>query len=200
MITAETIYVPENNIRVFVGRYINIMMLFFPLTTFLLVPSIPGTTIITLLAAVLFMFVLLLPAGKSKSSFLNELVIFTAVILLLSFCSQFINLVTGLKLDSDLTLINRKDFTRTFYRASHLTQTMALMVGFVIYAYVKYFADASIIKYIYWGLRLLCLYALYEFAFYMITGISGDFLTNRTFGYEEKSASLFQTVNIGGIN
>ncbi|RVU02463.1 hypothetical protein EOD41_00550 [Mucilaginibacter limnophilus] len=200
MITAIAHQAPQNNVSLFVGRYINIMMLFFPITTFLLVPSIPGTTIITMLAAMLFVFVLFLPAGQNKMRFFNELLLFTAVILILSFCSQFINLVNGLKLDSDLVLINRKDYTRTFYRTSHITQTLSLIVGFVIYAYVKYFSNPSILKYVYWGLRLLCFYALYELAFYMLTGSSGDFMVNRTFGYEEKSASLFQTVNIAGIN
>lgn len=200
MITAITHRAPQNNVSLFVGRYINIMMLFFPLTTFLLVPSIPGTTFITLLAGMLFTFVLFLPSGHNKAGFFNELMMFMAVILILSFCSQFINLINGLKLDSDLVLINRMDYTRTFYRTSHITQTLSLIVGFVVYAYVKYFSNPSILKYIYWGLRLLCVYALYEFAFYLLTGTSGDFMVNRTFGYEEKSASLFQTVNIGGIN
>lgn len=176
------------------------MMLFFPLTTFLLLPSVPGTTVITMLAAALFFPLLLLPAGPNKAAFFNELFIFITLLLLLSFTSQFINLVSNLKLSDELVLINRKGYTKTFYRASHITQSMSLVVGFIIYGYVKYFSNADIVKYIYWGLRLICFYALYEFVFYLITGTNGDFMVNRTFGYEEKSASLFQTVSLGGLN
>jgi hypothetical protein len=74
------------------------------------------------------------------------------------------------------------------------------MVGFTIYLFVKYFADENIIKYIYFGLRLLCLYAIYEFLFYLVFHTSGDFMVNRTFGSDGKSGSLFQTINLGGLS
>ncbi|TSD67730.1 hypothetical protein FFF34_010180 [Inquilinus sp. KBS0705] len=183
----------------FVSRYLNIMMLFFPVTAFLLVPVIPGTTIITVLAGILF-FTIPLATLDNKYWFFTELSYFLAVILALSFCTQFINLITNLKLPKPLILINHNDFTKTFYRKSHLTQSLPLIVGFIIYGYVKYFSNGSVVKYIYWGLRLLCFYALYEFAFYMLTGQNGDFVANRTFGEYEKSASLFQTVDLGGIS
>ncbi|AMR33519.1 hypothetical protein A0256_19875 [Mucilaginibacter sp. PAMC 26640] len=183
----------------FIKQYVNILMLFFPITAFLLIPVIPGTTIITVLAGLMFFVIPLSDLKEKKYSFYLDLFYFLCVVAALSFCSQFINLVTNLKLIKPLILINRNDFTKTFYRKSHLTQTLPLIVGFVIYAYVKYFSTEKIIDYIYWGLRLLCLYGLYEFCFYMLTGQNGDFMVNRTFGDDEKSASLFQTVNLGGI-
>jgi hypothetical protein len=184
----------------FIKRYVNVLMLFFPITAFVLIPVIPGTTIITVLSAIMFWFIPLSTFKEEKGMFMLELGYFFSVLLILSFCSQFINLVTHLKLSSHLILINSNDFTKTFYRTSHLTQSLQLIVGFVIYTYVKYFSTERIITYIYWGIRLLCFYGLYEIIYYILTGQSGDFMVNRTFGEAEKSASLFQTVTLGGIS
>ncbi|AYL95254.1 hypothetical protein [Mucilaginibacter celer] len=189
-----------NSQHSFVKRYVNILMLFFPITAFVLAPSIPGTTIITVLAGLLFFVIPLSPLKEEKRLFYGDLTGFFCIIILLSISSQLINLVTNLKLTSDLKLINRQQFTVTFYRASHITQSLSLIAGFVIYGYVKYFSNNSVIDYIYWGLRLLCFYALYEFLLYAATGINGDFMVNRTVGYGDKSASLFQTFNLGGLS
>lgn len=192
-------YSLPNTTSSFVTRYVNFLMLFFPITTFVLVPAIPGTTIINCLSALLFGLIPLFTLKNAKGPFYKELTYFFGVILFLSFCSQFINLVVNLKLVKDIILINQKNFTKTFYRPSHITQSLTLIVGFIIYAFVKYFSTDKIVTYIYWGLRLLCFYGLYEFLLYMLTGRNGDFMVNRTFGEGEKSASLFQTLSLGGI-
>ncbi|MBE9585872.1 hypothetical protein IM792_15555 [Mucilaginibacter sp. JRF] len=183
----------------FVGNWVNLMMLFFPLTSFLVIPTIPGTTVINVMALLLLFVIPLASLKENKFEFFKEVSIFFAVILAMSFLSQFTNLVTNLKLIKSLIMINRNDYTKTFYRQSHITQTLPLIVGFVIYAYVKYFPNKTLLNYIFWGLRILCFYALYEFLFYVATGQNGDFVTNRTFGESEKSASLFQTVSLGGM-
>lgn len=184
----------------FLRRYVNVLMLFFPLTAFLLIPAIPSTTITTVFAGLMLLFIPLSGLREEKARFMIEVGYLFCVIAALSFSSQFINLVTHLKLPTDLILINKKDYTKTFYRPSHITQTLSLIVGFIIYTYVKYFSNETIIKYIYIGLRLLCIYGLYEFCFYIITGQNGDFIVNRTFGDGEKSGSLFQTVSLGGLS
>lgn len=199
MIHSQALYATKNDTGAFVKKYVNILMLFFPITSFVLVPSIPGTTIITVLSGLLFFIIPLSPLKEEKRQFYLELTYFFCLIMFLSMGSQFINLVSHVKLTSDLKLINRNDFTNTFYRPSHITQSLSLIAGFVIYGYVKYFSDETVIKYIYWGLRLLCFYGLYEFLLYVLTGINGDFMVNRTVGYGNKSASLFQTFNLGGI-
>ncbi|MBB3969690.1 hypothetical protein [Mucilaginibacter phyllosphaerae] len=184
----------------FIKKYVNVLMLFFPVTAFLLIPAIPSTTITTVFAGLMLLLIPLSSFKEEKTWFAIELLYFFSVLFVLSFCSQFINLVSHLKLTNNLILINRNDFTKTFYRTSHLTQTLSLVVGFIIYTYVKYFSKETIINYIYWGLRLLCIYGLYEFCFYILTGQSGDFVVNRTFGDGEKSGSLFQTVSLGGLS
>src|SRR5690606_18675062 len=184
----------------FIPKALHLIMLFFPLTSFLLIPSIQGTTVATVLSSMLFGIVLFLPLGDVKVSILKELVAFFAVVFVLSCCSQLANLGSGLKLGEELVLINRADYLDTFYRTSHITQTLYLIVGFLIYLLVKYFAEPTTIQYMYWGLRLLCFYALYEFFYYILTGQNGAVMSNRTFAYNERSASLFQTVNLGGMH
>lgn len=184
----------------FVQRYLNILILFFPVTSFLLIPAIQGTTIPTVLIAILFGLIMFLQLGAKKLLMLKELYYFLVITSILSFASQLINVVNDVKLSNSLLLINEKDYLNTFYRISHLTQTLYIVVSFILFIIIKYFSDSSIIKYIYWALRLLCIYALYEFVYYQLTGQSGDFITNRSFGDGEKSASLFQTASIGSFN
>lgn len=190
----------ENAKLAFVKRYINVLMLFFPIISFVLIPSIPGTTIITFFAGILCVYILLTPLGLTKQKFMKELFIFMSIVIVLSVCSQMINLWVDLKLPDDLSLINAKNYTETFFRTSHLTQTLSLIVGFTIYLYIKYFADEKTLDYIFWGLRLMCFYGIYEFLFYLIFHQNGDFIVNRTFGSNSKVASQFQTMNMGGIS
>jgi hypothetical protein len=189
----------DNRVEVipFYRKYTNFMILFFPLTSFLVVPSVQGTTVITVLAAMLFGVLVGFPAGNNKFTYLRELFIFFLVYVIFSVISQFFNNLYELKLDEGLVLINKGGYMDYFYRSSHLTQTLYLLVSFIIYLFIKYYADESIITYIYWALRLLCLYAIYEFVYYKVTGASGDFLMNRKFG--DTDGSLFQTTNIAGM-
>ncbi|MDB5120421.1 MAG: hypothetical protein JWN56_1639 [Sphingobacteriales bacterium] len=183
----------------FVERYINIMVLFFPCTTFLVAPSVQGTTVITVLSTILFLFIMAMPSEK-KPAVIKELYWFFAILLILSICSQVSNLIFELKLNSTLTLINLNKYLDTFYRISHITQTLYLISGFIIYLLIKYFSGPNLLTYLFWGVRLLCLYAIYEFAYFLIMGENGDFVTNRTLGYSEIDASIFQTINVGGID
>jgi hypothetical protein len=184
----------------FVKRYVNLLMLVFPVISFLIIPSIPGTTIITFFAGILCIIIFLTPLGLPKQKFIKELFIFFSIITVLSICSQMVNLWVDLKLPDDLLLLNIKNYTQTFFRISHLTQTLSLIVGFTIYLYIKYFADEKTLTYVFWGVRLMCIYGIYELLYYMIFHQNGDFIVNRTFGYENKPASQFQTMNMGGIS
>lgn len=187
-----------NPAKRFVQKYLNVVMLFFPVTSFLLVPAIQGTTIPTVLISLLFMLMVFLQLGQNKPLLYQELLQFFTIILILSFITQLINVTYRIKLNSDLILVDAGNDLDTFFRVTHITQTLYLIVSFLLYIIVKHFSDGSIIKYLYWALRLLCIYALYEVVYFKLTGQSGDFVTNRTFG-EDKSGSLVQMANVGGF-
>jgi len=173
------------------------MMLFFPITSFVLLPAVQGTTIITILVTGMFALIIALPAGANKWLFIKELFVFLIVFAFFSVISQFLNLLNHVPLNAGLLLVNSGQYLDDFYRGSHLTQALYLIIAYIVYLAVKYFAGDSVIKYIYWGLRVFCLYGLYEVFFYFATGMKGDFITNRQFG--ENSASLIQTAPIPGL-
>src|ERR1700709_2497781 len=139
MINSKALSLPLVSTGSFTKKYVNILMLFFPITSFVLVPAVPGTTIITVLSALLMITIPLSTYLKEeKGAFFLELTYFFCVIIVLSFISQFMNLVTHLKLSADLILINKNDFTKTFYRPSHITQTASLIMAFIIYGLSKH--------------------------------------------------------------
>lgn len=70
----------------FVKRYVNLLMLVFPVISFLIIPSIPGTTIITFFAGILCIIIFLTPLGLPKQKFIKELFTFFSVITVLSIC------------------------------------------------------------------------------------------------------------------
>lgn len=194
----EGVGLGHNAVTRFFNRYIRAMMLFFPLTSFLLIPSIQGTTVIAVMAGILSMVLVSIPVGPQKFLFMKELFVLFCVAAFFSITTQFINLIYNIKLNDDLVLINTGKLLKIFYRTSHITQTLYLISCFIIYLFVKYFADEKIIDYIYWGLRILCFYAIYEWAYFLLTGEKGDFITNRTFS-EGGKGSLSQTTQIGGL-
>lgn len=194
-LTRETVYVTP-----FFRNYINFMMLFFPVMSFLLVPSIQGTTITTILTSILFAFLLVFPEDIHKSRFVREFFVFIIIFLGFSLISQFFNLQYDLKLGKDLLLVEKGNLLNSFFRSTHVTQAMYLVMSFLVYLFVKYYTDKSVVKFIYYGLRILCLYGIYEIAYFQLTGTTGDFLTNRTFADTEGSGSLSQMMTIAGFN
>lgn len=200
MVVADYQLEKTSDITAFFNRYVNFMMLFFPITSFLVVPSIQGTTITTVLAALLFGLLTILPENNYKYSFFRDFFLFGLVFLFFSLVSQSLNLALNLKLSDKLLLVDKGNLLHSFFRSTHITQAMYLAMSFLIYLFVKYYTDRSVIKYIYYGLRILCAYGLYEILYFQVTGATGDFLTNRTFLNEEGSGSLSQMMNVAGFN
>lgn len=178
--------------------FINFMMLFFPVTSFLLIPAIQGTTVIAVLSAVLFSLIIAFPSDDSKPFLLKEFFIFMVLYIGLSILSQFLNLLYDIRFDKTITLVNKGNYLLSFMRASFITQTLYLVMVFIVYLQIKYFASYSVIEWIYWGLRLLCFYAIYECIHFLLTGDPGDFVTNRKFG--NRAASLAQSATIAGFS
>lgn len=186
----------HNTVDILIKRYINVMALFFPVASFLVVPSIQGTTIPTVMVGLLFALMIVLPAGANKWLFFKELSIFIGVLLLFSIGSQFVNLIYEVRLNDDIVLVNRGNFLKYFYRVTHITQSLYLFFAILIYLFIKYFSDESLINAIYWGVRLLCIYGIYEVLFYKVMGYTGDFVVNRKFG--DVDASFSQKVVVAG--
>lgn len=103
----------------------------------------------------------------------------------------------GLTLNDKLFLLNPENKTVQF-RPTFFTQTWYIFNGILLYLYLKYYATAKHVPYIFWSFRILVLYGFLEVIIFQFTGRNGDFLSNRQFDHVPGSGSLFQITSIGG--
>lgn len=112
--------------------------------------------------------------------------------------SQFYCYIFKVQLNQTLQLINDNTVKSTF-RASHLTQHLYLIPGILTFIYIYFLYDEKFEKYIKYGLYLILVYGYIEWIIYLITGNTVEIFSNRTFGEDEASSSLIQTINIAGV-
>jgi len=197
-VNLETFTVNEKtNFRV--DRYFYIWSIFLPITSFLLIPSIQGTTIGYLMAfASLALVPFLLKYRASMRSYFYTfgfiLVIYIFILLLSQLSlslSPRINFIGVL-------LINPNDNTYLL-KPSMFTQSMYMVAAFATFAYVRVLYNENWNKYILAGATVLAVYGIYEVTYFLITGSQGDFISNRTFGDGTAAGSRFQKIVIGGL-
>ena len=80
-----------------------------------------------------------------------------------------------------------------------ITQSLYMLAAFIVFSFVRVFDNKTWDKYLLVGASILALYGIYEVMFFFITGQSGDFLTNRTFGDGEVLGSAFQQMQLGSL-
>ncbi len=198
------------------NRYFNIWALFLPITSFVLSPSVPGTTpgLVMGISSIGYLFFLfLLPKYRfayermENGGFFRDLA---------NFCMIFIGLVATAQLSlsiavdngvhvslEKLNLVSTETVSSLLLRSSLYTQSFYLIAAVVLAIFVKNFYVPSWNRYILWGAILLSVYGLYEFVYYLLFHANGDFLSNRIFNVgdeqETHSGSLFQRMNLFGI-
>jgi hypothetical protein len=180
--------------------YFAIWALVLPITSVVVVPSVPGTTL-GYIFAFLSVPVALLFAPKGVGSLLYLLAVILVVTVPLIFIGQF-GLLASPSLDiSKLPLVNPYGGVLVL-RSSLFTQSLYLLAGILTFAFVATFYRSSWDRYLLWGATFLATYGFYEFFFYLALGQNGDFLSNRVFfrGSQQHSGSLFQTFNVAGVN
>lgn len=184
--------------------YFKLLLLLAPIQSILLTP-IQGTTPAFLLTLMAIGFL-----ASTDRRYL-KVVIFYGGFWLIYAIYMTISL-SGYTIDapdlSKLTVI-REVYVFGYLKQTHLTQGLYLFVAalftFVVYQYFQ----ESFVKFMFYGILLLSLYGFYEFIFYAIVGVNGDFLSNRNFGDLSTAAtgagegdfatgSMFQTSNLFG--
>lgn len=181
-----------------IDKYFYIWALVLPITSFLIIPSIQGTTGGFLFALFSIFSVPFLSKYKVNIiryyyTFLTALSIIVMSILLsqLSLSFSVINI--------DITkavFVNPFDH-KVLFRSSIFTQTLYLLAGIATFSFVRVFYNKSWDKYILAGGMILAVYGLYEFVFFLLTGKSGDFISNRTFGDGTYAGSVVQLIQLG---
>jgi len=201
------------------NRYFALWAFLLPVTSFLIVPTVPGTTpgLMMGLASVPFvLFLFLAPQYRSRSYLAEKGFFFRD---LFGFCLLFGGLTAAAQLSlalavdggasisfEKLTLVSNEDWRTYLFRSSMFTQSLYLFAAVALAVFVKNFYRPSWNRYIVYGALVLCLYGIYEFVYFLLFHANGDFVTNRVFkgGSDNNpltgSGSLFQTMNFFGID
>lgn len=91
--------------------------------------------------------------------------------------------------DMSRLVVIREIYITGHLKQSHVTQGVYLLAAAVFsYSVFEYYQEAFI-KYAYIGIIILSIYGLYEFIFYAIFHVNGDFLSNRNFGDLDTAAA-----------
>jgi hypothetical protein len=184
--------------------YVALLAFSFPVTSFLLIPSIQGTTPGYLLALGLLVplvsYYVMGPALASR--FYATLFILSSLVVAYICIGQFL-LAIAPPPDAvsfyRMPLMDARD-TKMVLRGSLFTQSVYLLAALCVFSLFRNAYTRSWDHYVMMGVVLLGAYGVYELLFFLATGGNGDFLTNRTFGADnETPGSLFQTLMIGPI-
>ncbi len=184
-------------IECFVAGWLTLM----PVNSFVLIPSIQGTT-----PAYLFAFasvgLVFLPGYSAATAEVRRGYIKAIVCLLLlwtlNLCvSQMVNLASPPDYLQKATLINPDD-TRAAFRSTIITQSIYLAACVSVFLFFRYQFQERWWKYVFWGAWLLAIYGVYEWVYFLVFQRPGDFIANRS--YAETPGSWSQTLNFGGVH
>ncbi|TVY01127.1 hypothetical protein [Cohnella terricola] len=180
---------------VLIHRYFYIWALFLPITSFLILPSVQGTTI-AYVFALFSILVVLIGSVFRERTYMNHLIIFLSLYVLVYFMSQFGLLYSRSVNLSGIVLID-PDSDGLFFRSSSITQSIYLFSGALTFFFAKSFYKQSWDRYIFLGALIIAFYGLYEVTYFQLFHTNGDFISNRMFG--EHSGSWFQTTQVGAL-
>ena len=180
----------------FLDIYFAFLSLVLPITSFLLIPSIQGTTPAYILALLAIPLVTLIKSiGRKK--YIKDISIIISLFVLLNTISQF-GLIFSIPNFGNLTLIDADDDT-LILRGSMFTQSIYFLASVSTFCFVKSFYRNRYNKFIFLGSLLLALYGIYEFLYFLMFNNNGDFISNRSFqsGNFLVSGSSFQILALG---
>jgi hypothetical protein len=184
-----------------VDFFLALWLLVLPISSFILIPSQKGTTPAYLLSFLSIPVGLMLVPRK-RGAYAAFLALALVVLAILNAASQLGDSVIG-RLDfSNLTMLNPYERAEVL-RPSMFTQSLYMVASLAAFAFIfTFYKKERHDRYAITGAVLLAVYGLYEFAFYLAFGSSGDFLSNRTFGHggDEVLGSAFQIIHLGGMN
>lgn len=189
--------------RRIVDRFFFIFIFFLPITSYLILPDIQGTTPALLLSLCTIFFIPLLYLFRDESlGFTTDFLKYFWILLLLTSIAQlaliFSNLVSFDYMNA--RLVDRQDRSTLILRSSLFTQSLYLTAAYACFLFFKHFYKRSWDRFLFIGVIFLGVYGIYEFVFYLIFNQSGDFISNRRFRGENDVGSLFQIFHVGSFS
>jgi hypothetical protein len=188
--------------RKFEEYYVAFWCLTMPITSFVVVPAVPGSIIAYLLAFGSLGFVFSkIGHGEVSGPMLGYIKIFgiSLGIWLILLCGSQIGDLLNPQLDIQ-GMYTVSDETTNVLRSSLFTQSLYLLACVFIALYFRYFLPEAWLKYVYWGAWLLVIYGLYDWTYYLVFHESGDFIANRKFGESDHPGSWSQGLDVGGLS
>lgn len=180
---------------------LRVLLVVLPATSFLLLPSVQGTTPANLVLLLMVfpisgIFVLGLQGYKRVT---ERLVPFVLCLGILFFASRYAYLDSLRELGT-LNLVN-PGFILPLTMVSHVTQSIYLLMGVLIYILASEYYETKWDKYIFFGAWLLVGYGFIDWLFQTAFHLNVDVLSNRVFeaGRFEHPGSLRQNATIAGL-
>ncbi|MFM0322225.1 hypothetical protein [Caballeronia glebae] len=189
--------------------YYRIWAFAMPVTSFLIMPSIQGTTIGYLMCFLSVPLVLLF-GGRSRKSWMHFVIAALAVWLLMVCTSQLADMMAPFDPDfSKIALVDDTDPFTFIMRKSMFTQSLYVAAVVLYAAYVYHYYKPTWDQWLLAAITLLALYGIFEVAYFIVTGQPGDFVSNRAFGDQfgkgivrsdgTVNGSSFQQIDIKGF-
>lgn len=194
-----TIYMIYNNKTI--NKYFSIWALFIPISSFLLIPSVQGTTPGYIFAFLSIIIVFFAGARKINSFllFMSDIIKFLFVFVLLNAISQLILAFSTPADFSKLILIDKQDTINVLLRPSLFTQSLYIIPGVITFAFVKRFYNKKWDKPLFISIAIFALYGIYEFLYFLIFKEFGDFISNRNFSEHDTVKLGTQLMTIGSF-
>lgn len=185
--------------------YYRIWAFAMPVTSFLVIPSIQGTTIGYLMCFLSVPLVLLF-GGRARKSWMH----FVGTALIMFCTSQLADIMAPW--DPNFTKVVLVDETDPFtfiMRKSLFTQSLYVAAVVLYAALCVPLLQADVGSVASAAVTLFALYGMYEVAYYIATGQPGDFISNRAFGDQfgkgivrsdgTVNGSSFQQIDVKGF-
>ncbi len=188
------ILLPQQTHDRMVEWYFAIWAFLMPLASLLVLPNVQGTIPAYLLAFASPIFCL-------NRKYWSTLLVLGGVWILFLLLSQVGLLVSGSRAYFELSLIEPADRTQVF-RKTLVTQSLYMSACVLIFMFVKQHFRPYMMKYVFYGAWFLVIYGIIEWTISSLTGVSGDFLSNRTYereGGESREASWSQYYQLGPL-
>ena len=180
-----------------IDKYFIFWSFFIPATTLTISSQIPGS-LVSYVFAVVSPLVVFLGTKKFRVNYYILLIVMISIFGGLICISQLLNDINNLTLQG-LILLSNESLTEKVFRTSLITQSMYLIMGFLMFIYSKFFYNEKWDKWIVYSGVFFAAYGLYEFILFLVLGINGDFLSNRNYTQIGGAPLIAQDFVLSGI-
>lgn len=179
-----------------------------PITSILLLPSVQGTTPGNLFALAVIcppISVLVIPKDMILR-FYYDLILFVLLYAALNAIAQLsLSFSQTVHFPLNLPLVDSLDTDRRILmRKTMFTQSLYVLAAASTFFFVKHLYGVRWDNFLFTGAIVFAIYGIYEWAYFLIFGDSGDFLSNRTFDRGDlfgdlHTGSWSQTIHFGPL-